>query len=259
MTNENNYSAIISNARILLPQISQLTETVPYEAKGVLYSEILFLAACLYNKKVNRILESGRARGQSTLLLAKTFPQAEIISYEFDKNSEDVKVAEERLSGYSNVTMKFGDSLKELPKIAQSDDVVIIDGPKMFIALRLALKLLIKNKVQHIFIHDLPKEDSTRRFLDSFFKEALFADYKGIANITSVLDQKIIDLIPPHNRLNGFEGDYGYGYSLSYLPYNPKRRYLMLYYLSFPYDLLTSETNIVYRCLRKVRHLIKSI
>lgn len=257
MYSTSDYPAIISSAIKLLPKLSPVFNDVDYELKGVLYSEALFIAACLYEKEINKILESGRARGQSTLLLAKMFPETEIISYEYDQNSIDVSVANSRLSRFSNVKLKFGDSLTELPRTAEYNDVVVIDGPKMFIALRLALKLLSANKAQHVFIHDLHKNEPCRRFIDIFLRESLFSDYKSFAEVSSRLDNQVIDLIPEENRLMGLKTDFGYGFSMGYLPYSPKRYYLFLYYLSFPYDLLMSETNIVYRFLRKIKYSMR--
>src|SRR5919109_2973416 len=112
---------------------------LPYERKGVLYSEIFFLYLCARTMRPARILESGRARGQSTALLALSFPEAAIVSFEHDARSPDAAVAAARLTPYRNVELRFGDATRELPAIARPGDVVLIDGPKGFRALRLAL------------------------------------------------------------------------------------------------------------------------
>jgi hypothetical protein len=259
MNNKKDYSTVISNSKALIPRLGQVCQETDYEDKGILYSEILFIAACLHNKNINRILESGRARGQGTLLLAKVFPKTKIVSLEYDKDSDDVGVANKRLEGYKNVKMDFGDSIKLLPKIAEFGDVAIIDGPKMFVALRLAFKLLSANKVQHVFIHDLPPTDKCRQFLNRFFKEAIFSDYKELAKVTSVVDAKVSDMIPLENQLEGFPGQYGYGFSLGYLPFNSTRRYTFFYYFSYLYDLFSSEKGILFRIARKIKHQIKAI
>ena len=64
---------------------SRLVDGLPYEAKGVLTSEMLFLVAAVGGHRPGRIVESGRARGQSTLLLGLAFPDVSVISIERDQ------------------------------------------------------------------------------------------------------------------------------------------------------------------------------
>src|SRR3989344_8335443 len=130
------YKEVAENSRILTPSFREISSNIPYETKGVLYSEILFMLALLKDVSVSRIVESGRARGQSTLLLAKVFPHAQIISLEYNQNSPDVPVANKRLQGLENVSLLFGDSCKLFPEMVQAGDAVIIDGPKMFKVVR---------------------------------------------------------------------------------------------------------------------------
>ena len=78
-----------------------IAEATDYERKGILFEEAFFVYAGMGDTPPARILESGRARGQSTLLLARCFPDSQILSIEYDPNSEDVPVAEKRLSGES--------------------------------------------------------------------------------------------------------------------------------------------------------------
>src|SRR6266436_4138891 len=88
---------------------------IPYERKGILYSEMFFLHLCAQAVKPSRILESGRARGQSTLLLSTMFPDLHVVSIESDPNSPDVRVAQDRLRGRDNVSLRFGDATRILP------------------------------------------------------------------------------------------------------------------------------------------------
>src|SRR6267154_3268249 len=80
---------------------------IPYERKGILYSEMFFLYLCTQVVKPSRILASGRARGQSTLVFSVIFPDLDVVSIESDPNSPDVQVAQERLRGRDNVSMRF--------------------------------------------------------------------------------------------------------------------------------------------------------
>ena len=78
-------------------------------------------------KKPARIIESGRARGQSTHVLALMFPESEIASIEFDEKSPDCLVAAARLASFKNVQLLFGDSTKLIPSMLIENDVVLID------------------------------------------------------------------------------------------------------------------------------------
>ena len=74
------------------------TSEMPYEAKGILFSEIFFLFSAVGGNTPNQILESGRARAQSTYALGKLFPDSLVVSIERYEDSEDAQIAEERLA-----------------------------------------------------------------------------------------------------------------------------------------------------------------
>lgn len=185
-----NYNQLFLLAQQQQKDYSDLLQNVPYERKGILYSEIFFLWICTRSHPPKRILESGRARGQSTLLLAYLFPDAEIISIEHDQNSPDVPVAHERLKNFSNVKLLFGDSQVLLPRLAKemADTVVLIDGPKGFRGLRLAFRLLDNNNVNLIFFHDSTKGTKEREFLENYLPNILYSDDPSIAAYTHELD-----------------------------------------------------------------------
>src|ERR1044072_8934079 len=112
----------------MLPAFQSRAAGLPYERKGILYSEMFFLYLCAQAVKPSRILESGRARGQSTLMLSTIFSDLQVVSIESDPTSPDVQVAQERLRGRDNVSMRFGDATRILPVEVQKGDVVLIDG-----------------------------------------------------------------------------------------------------------------------------------
>jgi len=103
-----------------------------------------------------QILESGRARGKSTLSLARCFPDARMVSVEYDRQSENASAAEAKLKNESNVDLLYGDSREILPQRLQAGDAVLIDGPKDFRALKLAADLLRAGKPCAVFVHDFP-------------------------------------------------------------------------------------------------------
>ena len=231
------YADIIVRAAKLLPRFQTLAGMVPYEAKGILNSEILFMAACTPELFKGNIIESGRARGQSTLILSLLFPESVIKSIEYESNSPDVSVAAKRLEKQTNVELLFGDSEVMLEPIVQSGDIVLIDGPKMFRAVRLAIRLLATQKPIAVFIHDITVDSFERKFLNRFFPEAYFSDSRVFAEAVISSDAEAESKQSPHTRLSGFTGAYGYGFSLAYIPFVTGRYYTILLLISYAYDI----------------------
>ena len=138
-----------------MPIYIEQTRGLSHETKGIRRSEMFFFYASVAALNPARIVESGRARAQSTLVLARLFPRALVVSLESDSLSPDARVAAERLREYRNVECRFGDSLLLLPELLQAGDVVLIDGPKDFRALKLAFRLLRRGQPTAVFVHDL--------------------------------------------------------------------------------------------------------
>ena len=180
-------------AEAIAPGFERSIAGLDYERKGVLFSEVLFIAACSSLVPVNRVLESGRARGQSTHLLALTFPQTKIVSIEFDERSPDRPFAEARLKGFSNLELRYGDSMRLLPDLVEKNDVVVIDGPKHFRALRLGLRLLRSGKPVLLFLHDVQRGCPERDFLERAFPGALFSDEAEFVERFKRLDDRCWD------------------------------------------------------------------
>lgn len=124
----------------------------------------------------SQILESGRARGKSTLILARCFPDARIVSVELDRGTENAIAAENKLRGLPNVELLYGDSRTILPERLQPGDAVLIDGPKDFRAVELALEILRTGKPCAVFVHDFPPGAPWRRFVERHFPDAFFGD-----------------------------------------------------------------------------------
>lgn len=216
MSNELVYLELAKVAESERQSFAELLKDIPYERKGILYSEMFFLWLCARDVKPKRILESGRARGQSTLILATIFPDSEIISIEHDKNSPDVQVATERLAGFKNVRLLFGDSTSLLPEMVKkgSNDIVLIDGPKGFRGLRLAFHLLDSKNVSQVFVHDTTVDTEDRNFLERYLPHILYSDNPILASKTHQLDNLGDAEIPEYLQ---FSERKSYGYSLSYM------------------------------------------
>ncbi len=178
-----------------------LVAHIPYEAKGVLTSEMLFLVAAVGNHRPPKIVESGRARGQSTCILGLAFAGVPVVSIERDAHSPDAIVATERCAGLENVELHFGDANVELPARVSAGDIVVIDGPKGWHALKLALTVLAKRRPAAVFVHDCYKGQAERRFLERHVPGAFFSDDARFEAGFAELDGPVFETA----RREGFE------------------------------------------------------
>lgn len=165
-----------------LPAFSNmLAQSSKFEAKGILNSEMLAFCGVLYGLGIRHVIESGRARGQSTEIIARYIENKGIAfdSIEYDPDSEDVEVAEKRLAPFRDfVNLHYGDAFELLPK--QLDDrpaIVLIDGPKGFDALDIAVGISNRPSVKAICIHDAHKGDAAlRSTIEAIYPQAWFTD-----------------------------------------------------------------------------------
>ena len=171
-------TAVAESADALLPEYQQIISSIPPEAGhgGIWESEMLLFYSAVKPFAPQQILESGRARGKSTLILARCFPEARIVSIEYERQSKNVAAAEAKLKSESNVDLLYGDSREILPQRLQEGDAVLIDGPKDFRALRLAVDLLRTEKPYAVFVHDFPPNSRQRKFVERNFPNAFFGD-----------------------------------------------------------------------------------
>lgn len=171
-------TAVAESADALLPEYRDAISRIPPEAGfgGIWESEMFLFYAAVKPFAPTQILESGRARGKSTLILARCFPNARIVSVEYDRQSENAPAAEAKLKDESNVGLLYGDSREILPARLQNGDAVLIDGPKDFRALKLAVDLLRTRKPCAVFVHDFPSRSPQRQFVERNFSNAFFGD-----------------------------------------------------------------------------------
>jgi len=181
LPNDLTINSVVAQADHLADRFERLVAPLDYETKGVLLSEMLFLYAVVEvlreaGTQPGRLLESGRARAQSTLIASLCLPDLPIVSVERNPDHEDAAVAERRLRGRDNVECLFGDSRIVLAQRTQPGDVVLIDGPKDFRALKLAARLLRNNKPGAVLIHDCVAGYPVRRFIDRSVPWSFAAD-----------------------------------------------------------------------------------
>lgn len=215
----------IADAESRLATFHSLIAGIPYQRKGILNSEMFFLWLCAETVGPKRVLESGRAQGQSTLILARCFPQAEIVSVEHDRNSPDAVVAAERLKNETNVRLLFGDATRMLCDMARPGDIALIDGPKGLRGVRFALSLLGTGRIPQVFVHDAGPGTSERRFFDRWLPSVRYSDEPNLVKSSHVLDDEEAASIPSARRFAACAGRSGYGYGLACLPHAPDVRY----------------------------------
>ncbi len=226
-----NDQTILDHAQQALDDFVSRIQGVPYEDKGVFFSEMLFVLAAVGPGFDGQVLESGRARGQSTFVLGRIFPDSKIISVEFDRDSPDAPVAEARLKDFAHIELLYGDSRRLLFEKLQPRAVIIIDGPKGFRAIRLALQLLRTGKVKKVFIHDTYKGLPTRRFLERHVPGTLFSDHQPFVQQFKHLDAPCWDGFDTSQPLEwqpacpDLAGDPSYGPTFACLSHDPTISY----------------------------------
>lgn len=133
----------------------------PYEHRGILHSEMALIIHTCRRLGIEVIIESGRARGQSTYMLAKYLPWVQVHSVEL-RNHPDEAFARERLAGLPNVHMLAGDGNVMLPSLCgmtRNLTAVLCDGPKGAAAVSIIEQCF---KFPHVlvgFIHDMRRLD----------------------------------------------------------------------------------------------------
>lgn len=162
-----------------------------YEQKGIWFSEMLFIYMFYQQFKPEVFIETGRARGQSTVCLSRLLPSTEIISIEHDKESEDAIIAEKRLSKCKNVQMIYGDAFKESRNLANKNNfLALIDGPKNEAAVKLAQQFLKDELCVGVFMHDCAKGKISRAFEEIHNGISFFSDDEGFCSAFSYLDKE---------------------------------------------------------------------
>ena len=186
-----------------------------FEPKGIFHSELLMAFTVAKELGVEKIIESGRARGQSTELIARFCKEhnIEFHSIEYDKNSPDTEVAEQRLAPFKDVcTLHYGDGFEVMPKlIDEKHTLIIIDGPKGVWAQKLGLLMLKHTNVKAVMFHDTHRdaEDARPRLERYLGKHLIVSDdyefvekYKYLDDDCWEITNKYIGGYAPYKRPN---------------------------------------------------------
>jgi hypothetical protein len=221
-----------------------VSESSPFEAKGIFNSELLMLCAIIKATNIELLVESGRARGQSTELISRFCANnnIEFHSVEYDQNSPDVQVAEARLSDLKqSVTLHYGNAFDIIPSIIDSNKqcAVLIDGPKKLYAIELAMKLLVNNeRLVACMLHDVNKDAyPSRELLDKYFPDAIYSENIEFLEKYSFLDQECWRIQAQIPRFSGWA------------PYRRGRQKMQSYSSTLGYIAQSDEPGTYQKCL----------
>jgi hypothetical protein len=191
----------------------------PYEHRGILHSEAALILHFCRAHGISAIIESGRARAQSTSMLAKYLPDVLVVSVEARPDHPDSIYGTARVAGFDNVQALTGDGKSAVPSIIDQvrDEhiAVLLDGPKGLQALELLDKCFRRGPhVKLGFIHDMRRLDHGARSpfrtaAEAIYPTAVFSDGVGLAPF-AWMDNQILaaggPVGPAHEREYGSYG-----------------------------------------------------
>ena len=178
----------------------------PYESRGIPHSEMALILSTCKALDIEVFIESGRARGQSTYMLAKYLPGVQIHSIDARPEHPDEAFARQRLERFPNVALYHGDGAAALPALAKAAGkrrtAVLCDGPKGIHAVAVIEKCLRLPNVLAGFIHDMRPIDHGapspyRAAAQAVFANAAFSDHPDFIASTSWLDAKVVEANGP--------------------------------------------------------------
>lgn len=202
----------------LTPAEMQAIAAEPYEPRGILHSEMALIVHTCRRMGVQVVIESGRARGQSTYMLAKYLPDVAIHSVEL-RDHPDEAIARERLKDFGNVSLWAGDGNESVPAISASRDyariAILLDGPKGAAAVSILQRCFEFPHVLVGFIHDMRRLDHGGRSphrADAIARlpKHAFSDDPRLVQGTSWMDAGILEAGGPCGPKHEAEfGSYG--------------------------------------------------
>ena len=173
----------------------------PYEHRGINHSEMALIIETCLDLDIRVIIESGRARAQSTCMMAKYLPHVEIHSIEL-RDDADAQFGRARAAVWPNVRMHDGDACTVIPALIKASKpyatAVLCDGPKGAAAVDLVRQCFTYPHVKVGFIHDMRRLDHGkpspfRAAAIAAFSSHRFSDEPELIEKYGWLDGKIIE------------------------------------------------------------------
>jgi len=203
----------------LAPAEMQAIAAEPYEPRGILHSEMALIVHTCRRMGIQVVVESGRARGQSTYMLAKYLPDACINSVEL-RDHPDEAIARERLAGFQNVSLHTGDGAERVPFLVEQAPrvypvAILLDGPKGAAAVSILQRCFEFPHVLVGFIHDMRRLDHGgpsphRADAIARLPKHAFSDDPRLVQATSWMDAGILEAGGPCGPKHEAEfGSYG--------------------------------------------------
>ena len=173
----------------------------PYEYRGILHSEMAVILMACREHGIEYVIESGRARAQSTYILAKYLPGVAILSIDARPEHPDTVDGVKRVEGFANVCLFSGDGAILAPALCQKvtaprPTAVLRDGPKGLPALEVMRRCFKHPHVKLDFVHDMRRLDhgqpSIFRLAAEHFPIARFTDEPSVREELGWMDEKIL-------------------------------------------------------------------
>lgn len=193
---------------------SYMMRSNPYQIKGIFHSELLMFITLAKHFGIKNIIESGRARGQSTEMIGRFAYKNDILFHSIESNNrgEDCEIAEARLKNIGiSVRLHYGDSFKIMPPlIANKKTLILIDGPKGSGMIKLCQDVLNYPDVIGVCLHDSYWEGSTRAWLEKTQRgKYLISDDPEFVSKFKHLDDDcwLVNPFPPYQMGSYIKGE----------------------------------------------------
>jgi hypothetical protein len=164
--------------------------------RGMLNSELLLVYWLVRQLGIERIVESGRWLGHSTLTLSRLFEGTPVTidSLDYSRTAASLE-CEQRLAGRRNLRLYYGDAFKMLPEIISRHSgptALLVDGPKGADAVRL-IDICFRQfgQVAVAFLHDSYVGSAARTAVEQTFAARAFTDDPAFVRRFHALDLAI--------------------------------------------------------------------
>lgn len=171
----------------------------PFRERGVLHSEMLAACATIADLAPELVIESGRYRGQSTLVLARWLRGRGCRLLSFERFRDDnAPFAERAVDGCEQVELRYADAVHAIPaaveRHAHQRMALFLDGPKAGIATDLADRAFrAAPALMLACVHDTRRGTPERQALDDDpFRRAFFTDDPAFVEAHRHLDESCI-------------------------------------------------------------------